>query len=247
MPLGPPQIPQDLGWNLGHRCGKPATNGLSYRTADSFQVNRVSKWVTNGYKTWNMCYSNLEEETHLFLNISSTNNDTLALSVRRNPQHTSLLTVVSPTSAPPCQSLPSSAKRLSPSWNRFTRQTLPTVNRKYFFVNILCIESFCPQKTHDRTLQAQSPLWLLKPASEHAQARLLSRLSRSWTVLLPSDAYRNPITSITAVLLPLVAYLLTLPLTSAFAWRFCVYREDTSVRIVDVQAEIRTGYLQPEA
>jgi hypothetical protein len=30
--------------------------------------------------------------------------------------------------------------------NRFTRQTLPTVNRKNFFMNILCIESFCPQK-----------------------------------------------------------------------------------------------------
>jgi hypothetical protein len=33
-----------------------------------------------------------------------------------------------------------------PVVNRFTRQTLPTVNRKYFFVNILCIPSFCPQK-----------------------------------------------------------------------------------------------------
>jgi hypothetical protein len=29
--------------------------------------------------------------------------------------------------------------------NRFTCQTLPTVNRKYFFMNILCTESFCPQ------------------------------------------------------------------------------------------------------
>jgi hypothetical protein len=30
--------------------------------------------------------------------------------------------------------------------NRFTQQTLPTVNRKRFFMNILCIESFCPQR-----------------------------------------------------------------------------------------------------
>jgi hypothetical protein len=30
--------------------------------------------------------------------------------------------------------------------NRFTRQTLLTVNMKYFFMNILCLESFCPQK-----------------------------------------------------------------------------------------------------
>jgi hypothetical protein len=32
-----------------------------------------------------------------------------------------------------------------------------------------------------------------------------------WTVLLPTDTHRKPITSIPAVLLPFVAYLLTLP------------------------------------
>jgi hypothetical protein len=37
--------------------------------------------------------------------------------------------------------------------NRFTRQTLPTVNRTRFFMNILCTESFRPQKKrHNRTL-----------------------------------------------------------------------------------------------
>jgi hypothetical protein len=36
--------------------------------------------------------------------------------------------------------------------NSFTRQTLPTVNRKHFLMNILCIESLCPQETHNRTL-----------------------------------------------------------------------------------------------
>jgi hypothetical protein len=36
--------------------------------------------------------------------------------------------------------------------NRFTGQTLPTVNRKHFFRNNLCIESFCPQKAHKRAL-----------------------------------------------------------------------------------------------
>jgi hypothetical protein len=35
---------------------------------------------------------------------------------------------------------------LDPDANRFTRKTLPTVNRKHFFMSILCIESFCPQK-----------------------------------------------------------------------------------------------------
>jgi hypothetical protein len=34
----------------------------------------------------------------------------------------------------------------------FMRQTLPTVDRKHFFMNIFCIDSFCPQKTHNRTL-----------------------------------------------------------------------------------------------
>jgi hypothetical protein len=29
----------------------------------------------------------------------------------------------------------------------FMRQTLPTVNREHFFMNIICMESFCPQKS----------------------------------------------------------------------------------------------------
>jgi hypothetical protein len=105
--------------------------------------------------------------------------------------------------------------------NRFTLRTLPTLKRKHFFMNILCIESFCPQKkTHNRnllfgnTLLKHGPFWLLKPASEHSHARLLPRLSWKWTVLLPSDTHRKPITSITAFLLPVVTYLLTLPRAS---------------------------------
>jgi hypothetical protein len=39
-----------------------------------------------------------------------------------------------------------------PSCERFTSQTLPNVNRTHFFMNILCIESFCPQKIHNTTL-----------------------------------------------------------------------------------------------
>jgi hypothetical protein len=34
----------------------------------------------------------------------------------------------------------------------FNPQILPTVNRKRFFANILCIEFFCSLKTHNRTL-----------------------------------------------------------------------------------------------
>jgi hypothetical protein len=104
----------------------------------------------------------------------------------------------------------SSAKRLHPVVNRFTRRILSTVNRKHFFMNILRTKSFCPQKNAQQnatlrsyTPQTRSPFWLLKPASEHAHAPLLPRLSWSWTVLLPSDTHRKPITSITAALLHL--------------------------------------------
>jgi hypothetical protein len=41
-------------------------------------------------------------------------------------------------------------------------------------------------------------------------ACLLRRLSWSWTVLLPGDTHRKPITSIPAVVLQCVTYLLTL-------------------------------------
>jgi hypothetical protein len=80
-------------------------------------------------------------------------------------------------------------------------------------MNILRTESFCSQRTTERcssvdTPQARLPFLQLKAASEHAHARLLPRLSRSWTVLLPFDTHR-PVTSITAVLLPFVSCLLT--------------------------------------
>jgi hypothetical protein len=95
---------------------------------------------------------------------------------------------------------------LDPVVNRFTWQTLHTVNRKHFFMNILYVESFFAQKirTTERCSsvvhpKAWSPFWLLKPASEHAHTRLLLRLSWSWTVLLPRDTHRKPNTSITAV------------------------------------------------
>jgi hypothetical protein len=107
---------------------------------------------------------------------------------------------------------------LDPDVNRFTRQTLPTANKKHLWTSFALS---CTQKTHNRTLLFGStiqvwwpPFWLLKPASEHAHAHLLPILSWSWTVLLPSDTHRIPITSITAVLLSFVTYLLTLPHTS---------------------------------
>jgi hypothetical protein len=94
----------------------------------------------------------------------------------------------------------------------------PVINTSHhkqeiFLYEYLCIESFSPQKPAQQgtalryyTPQTRSPFWLLNPASEHAHASLLPRLSWSWTVLLRSDTHRKPVT---AVLLLFVTYLLT--------------------------------------
>jgi hypothetical protein len=49
---------------------------------------------------------------------------------------------------------------LYPFGNCFTLQTLPTVNRKYFFMDIICIEAFCPppQTKHNTMLVYDSTL-----------------------------------------------------------------------------------------
>jgi hypothetical protein len=59
-------------------------------------------------------------------------------------------------------------------------------------------------------------------SSERAHAHLLPRLLWSWTVLLPSDTRRKPITSITSVLLPFVTYVLTLPCSSCVRCCSCM-------------------------
>jgi hypothetical protein len=69
----------------------------------------------------------------------------IALPVRRHPQHRSLLTVVSATSASPFQPLRHQRNFCHPVVNCFTRQTLPTVNMKHFFMNVF-IEALYPQK-----------------------------------------------------------------------------------------------------
>jgi hypothetical protein len=100
-----------------------------------------------------MWYSNLEKKIifrHILHQYWYTR--PIALPVRRNPQHRNLLTVVSATSAPPFQPLRLQRKVCHPAVNRFTREKLPTINRIYFFMNILGNESFCQQKTHSRTL-----------------------------------------------------------------------------------------------
>jgi hypothetical protein len=88
-------------------------------------------------------------EKHLFLDISSINNDTrpISLPVRRNPQHRNLSTVVSATSASRHQ-----RNVCHPVVNRFTQQALPTLNRKHFPMISLCIESFSlpPKRATER-------------------------------------------------------------------------------------------------
>jgi hypothetical protein len=63
-----------------------------------------------------------------------------------------------------------------------------TVNKKYFFMISLSLSLLRKKRTTECFIpQARSSFLLLKPASEHAHARLLPRLSWSWTLLLPSD------------------------------------------------------------
>jgi hypothetical protein len=130
---------------------------------------------------------------------------------------------------------------LDPVVNHFRRQTLPTVKRKHFFMNILYTEPFCPQKRTTKRcssvvnisstvaiLTTETSLWtcartsstqtfylknacIYKNGLGSAHPILVSRLSWSWTVLLHSDTDRKPTTSITAVSRPFVTYLLTLP------------------------------------
>jgi hypothetical protein len=161
-----------------------------------------------------MWHSNLKKK-HLFLDISSTNIDTLVPSLYQCVETRSIevFWLLSATSAPPFQLfvMPPSCEPLYSTNTSHRKQE--TFLYEYPLQRVLL-----PAKKKKRTTQrsssvkhpqARSPLWLLKPAPEHAP--LLPRLSWSWTVLLPSDTHRKPITTITAVLLPFVTYLLTLP------------------------------------
>jgi hypothetical protein len=106
---------------------------------------------------------------------------------------------------------------LNPVVNRFTQQILPTMNRKHVFVDILTLSPFAHKRMHNvmllfnGILMKHSHYFDYWKTSEHAYTHLLPKLSWNWTVLLRSDTHRKRITSITAVLLPFVIYLLTLP------------------------------------
>jgi hypothetical protein len=97
---------------------------------------------------------------HSFRDISSNNTDTLVLLLyqRSKPRTLSpaarLLLTQSQQGDLVGQHLRIS-NVLDPVVNRFTRQTIPTVNRKHFFKNIFCIESIRPQK---KNAQQDAPL-----------------------------------------------------------------------------------------
>jgi hypothetical protein len=157
-----------------------------------------------------MWYSNLAK--YLFLDISSANIDTLVPSLYQcvdTRSMLSLFTVVSAISTPPFQPLRHQRNIYHPVVNHFTRQTLLTINTKHFFMNILCCSLVVKSSNTVAILTTETSLWTC------------TYMSATWTVLLPSDTHRKPIMSITAVLLPFVTYLPTLPHTITLTkWMF---------------------------
>jgi hypothetical protein len=84
---------------------------------------------------------------HLFLYISSTDTDTFVPSLYQWVENRSIeiFSLVSHFHISVSTSTPF-REFLDPVMNRFTRQTLPAVNKKHFLINILCSESVCSQK-----------------------------------------------------------------------------------------------------
>jgi hypothetical protein len=146
-----------------------------------------------------MWYSKLEKKTFISRHILHQHWYTcpIALTVCRNHQHRSLLTLVSDSSASPFQPPVHQWNILHQLVNRFTQQTLLTVKRKHFFLNNLFITSFCPQKRKrerwSSLVYPSSTVAILttETASEPAHARLLPRISWSCTLLPSSDTHKN--------------------------------------------------------
>jgi hypothetical protein len=154
-----------------------------------------------------MWYSNLEKNIY-FSTYPPTHWYTcpIALSVHRNPHwplsqplprlvghHLGLSDVLEKMSPPSCERI-------------YTTDT-PHRERETFIYDYPFYWALLPTKNAQQnaafrsyTSQARSPFWLLKTASEHKPG-----------CLLPSHTHRKLITSITAVLLPFVTYLQTLP------------------------------------
>jgi hypothetical protein len=71
----------------------------------------------------------------------------IASPMRRHLQHTSLLAPVSATSVPPFQPFHHQRNACHPVVNCFTRQTLPTTNRKHFFYEYPLYWVLLPNRT----------------------------------------------------------------------------------------------------
>jgi hypothetical protein len=163
-----------------------------------------------------MSYSKLGKT--LFRDISSTNIDTLVPLVYPYVE-TRIMEVFWLLCQPlPFQLLCHQRNIFHPVVSFLMRQISPTVNMKHFFVNIVCIESCCPQKNRNITLLFG--IKLLNHSSHFDYWNQPLNMSirvcfvdchEAGIVLLPSGIYRKPITFITAALLPFVTNLLTLP------------------------------------
>jgi hypothetical protein len=111
-----------------------------------------------------------------------------ALQVRRDPQDKSILTVVSAISASQFQLFRHQRNVCHQVMKSFTRQTL---KEKHSFMNIFWNVPLRPQETHNRRLffgdillEARSPFWLLKQASEHAYMRLVPIPFLLWKIIV---------------------------------------------------------------
>jgi hypothetical protein len=156
---------------------------MLYRTPFTYEVESVNRpQMDINRKTCDIrtCRS-------LFLDISSTKIDTIIPSLYQCVKTCSLLTIVSATPATPFHHLRLSSvlERISrPSCEPLYAIKIPTVNRKHFFMNILCIKPpfFFLKCTTERCssvvyYSSTVAILKLKPASEHEHLRLLPRLS----------------------------------------------------------------------
>jgi hypothetical protein len=158
------------------------------------------------------------KKKHLFLYTSSTDIDALLTSLYQCVE-TPILEIfwlVSATSAPPFQLLRHQRNASRPRCEPLYATNISHRKQETFLYEypLNCVILTAKKRTTERcSLVVHSSntvsFWLLKPASEYAHARLLPRLSLNLIILLPSDTYRKPVTSITGVLLPFVTYLLT--------------------------------------
>jgi hypothetical protein len=197
---------------IWYRCSP--ISGLLY---EEEPINRSQMDI----KRENVIFERGEKKRHLLLDISSTNTDTVVPSLyrcvetRNSPLNCCLShfrTSVSTSS--------SSVKRLPPKVEPLyatntSQREQETFLYKYPFALSPFVHKECTTERCSSVADSLSTVAILttEPASEHAHARLLPRLSWSWTVVLPGDTQRKPITSTTAVLLPFVTYLLALPRT----------------------------------